>query len=208
MNKQINKYQSRKGSVALWHSLCTLLLRRETAGEWDGTKEQREGFIPKWAIRKKKKKKSLPWQMLTIQIKYDVNTEYYNIKVKYVPERQKQIPTKWQAKKTEHFGMQPFTHTNNKHEHKFSHPPMRFVPSLNINKSHLFLFALNFLQFYFILLASVTWPAWLLPLCPDYYLYLYNMLLTSYIYCILISEAPICLSSILNWKIALHYNSK
>lgn len=50
MNKQINKYQSRKGSVALWHSLCTLLLRRETAGEWDGTKEQKEDFIPKWVI--------------------------------------------------------------------------------------------------------------------------------------------------------------
>lgn len=50
MNKQINKYQSRKGSVALWHSLCTLLLRRETAGEWDGTEEQKEDFIPKLAI--------------------------------------------------------------------------------------------------------------------------------------------------------------
>lgn len=83
MNKQINKYQSRKGSVALWHSLCTLLLRRETAGEWDGTKEQREGFIPKWAIHLKN---CLPWQMLTIQIKHDAKTEYYNSKVKYVPE--------------------------------------------------------------------------------------------------------------------------
>lgn len=28
--KQMNKYQSRKELVALWHSLCTLLLRRET----------------------------------------------------------------------------------------------------------------------------------------------------------------------------------
>lgn len=33
MKKQMNKYQSRKELVALWHSLCTLLLRRETAGE-------------------------------------------------------------------------------------------------------------------------------------------------------------------------------
>lgn len=31
--KQMNKYQSRKELVALWHSLCTLLLRRETADE-------------------------------------------------------------------------------------------------------------------------------------------------------------------------------
>lgn len=31
--KQMNKYQSRKELVALWHSLCTLLLRRETTGE-------------------------------------------------------------------------------------------------------------------------------------------------------------------------------
>lgn len=31
--KQMNKYQSRKELAALWHSLCTLLLRRETASE-------------------------------------------------------------------------------------------------------------------------------------------------------------------------------
>lgn len=41
--------------------------------------------------------------------------------------------------------MQPFTHTNNKHEHTFSHPTMQFVQPQNINKTLLFFFALHFL---------------------------------------------------------------
>lgn len=109
-------------------------------------------------------------------------------------------------KNTEHFGMQPFTHTNNKHEHTFSHPPMRFVPSWNINKSHLFFFALNFLQYY------GFHPSCISHLPHMTTATLYRLLLASFAIFFLTSTVYeslrlqlVCpVSFILNLKIALH----
>lgn len=153
MNKQINKYQSRKGSVALWHSLCTLLLRRETAGEWDGTKEQKEDFIPKWVIHSPLKKslstlkkghyvkeKAVKLWFITLRPIY-----LWNPKLNKSREMVQAL-----SKEVQHFGMQPITHSNTcthtKHMHWNNHTqsPLQLVPSMNLKQSSLFFTALLF----------------------------------------------------------------
>lgn len=103
------------------------------------------------------------------------------------------------SKKIQHFGMQPFTHSNTHKTPRQSHTFTSAVCSLYESKAMLFIFHCppfcNIANFIF--LASLTSPTWLQLFYPDHSFHLYY----------LTSEVLICLYSIFNQNVHLNVSS-